>query len=152
MVVNNSNYSEAKMLIRKPSSEVFEALINPEITKNFWFTKSSGKLEANKSVTWEWEMYQVSAVITVIAIIENEKIKFEWNNPARTVEFTFDRMGDNSTYVSVKEYGYTETGEKLLAIIRDSTGGFTTVLDGMKAFLEHGINLNLIKDKFPTGH
>lgn len=149
---SNSNYSEAKMLIRKPSSEVFEAMVNPEITKNFWFTKSSGKLEVNKSVTWEWEMYQVSAVVNVIAIVKNEKIKFEWNNPARTVEFQFESMSDNSTYVSVKEYGYTETGDELLAIIRDSTGGFTTVLDGMKAFLEHGINLNLIADKFPTGH
>jgi uncharacterized protein YndB with AHSA1/START domain len=149
---SNSNYSEAKMLIRKPSSEVFEAMVNPEITKNFWFTKSSGKLEVNKSVTWEWEMYQVSAVVNVIAIVKNEKIKFEWNNPARTVEFQFESMSDNSTYVSVKEYGYTETGGELLAIIRDSTGGFTTVLDGMKAFLEHGINLNLIADKFPTGH
>jgi uncharacterized protein YndB with AHSA1/START domain len=152
MLDSNSNYSEAKMLIRKPSSEVFEAMVNPEITKNFWFTKSSGKLEANKSVTWEWEMYQVSAVVNVTTIVENEKIKFEWNNPARTVEFQFESMSDNSTYVSVKEYGYTETGEQLLAIIRDSTGGFTTVLDGMKAFLEHGINLNLIADKFPTGH
>lgn len=149
---SNSNYSEAKMLIRKPSSEIFEAMVNPEITKNFWFTKSSGKLEVNKSVTWEWEMYQVSAVVNVIAIVKNEKIKFEWNNPARTVEFQFESMSDNSTYVSVKEYGYTETGGELLAIIRDSTGGFTTVLDGMKAFLEHGINLNLIADKFPTGH
>jgi uncharacterized protein YndB with AHSA1/START domain len=149
---SNSNYSEAKMLIRKPSSEVFEAMVNPEITTNFWFTKSSGKLEVNKSVTWEWEMYQVSAVVNVIAIVKNEKIKFEWNNPARTVEFQFESMSDNSTYVSVKEYGYTETGGELLAIIRDSTGGFTTVLDGMKAFLEHGINLNLIADKFPTGH
>ena len=152
MLESNSNYSEAKMLIRKPSSEVFEAMVNPEITKNFWFTKSSGKLEVNKSVTWEWEMYQVSAVVNVIAIVKNEKIKFEWNNPARTVEFQFESMSDNSTYVSVKEYGYTETGDELLAIIRDSTGGFTTVLDGMKAFLEHGINLNLIADKFPTGH
>lgn len=152
MLDSNSNYSEAKMLIRKPSSEVFEAMVNPEITKNFWFTKSSGKLEANKSVTWEWEMYQVSAIVNVTTIVENEKIKFEWNNPARTVEFQFESMSDNATYVSVKEYGYTETGEELLAIIRDSTGGFTTVLDGMKAFLEHSINLNLIADKFPTGH
>jgi len=31
----------------------------------------------------------------------------------------------------------------------DSTGGFTTVLDGAKAWLEHNINLNLIMDKFP---
>jgi hypothetical protein len=34
-------------------------------------------------------------------------------------------------------------------VIKDNTGGFTTVLDGLKAFLEHNINLNLIMDKFP---
>lgn len=32
--------------------------------------------------------------------------------------------------------------------IVDTTGGFTTVLDGLKAYLEHGIKLNLVEDKF----
>lgn len=36
-----------------------------------------------------------------------------------------------------------------MEIIKDSTGGFTTVLDGLKAFLEYNINLNLIADKYP---
>jgi len=30
-------------------------------------------------------------------------------------------------------------------------GGFTTVLDGAKAWLEHNIHLNLITDKYPKG-
>jgi len=33
--------------------------------------------------------------------------------------------------------------------IKNNTGGFTTVLDGLKAYLEYGIKLNLIGDKFP---
>lgn len=36
------------MLIRKPSAEVFNALVDPAITTKIWFTKSSGKLEAGK--------------------------------------------------------------------------------------------------------
>jgi uncharacterized protein YndB with AHSA1/START domain len=44
------------MLIRKPVAEVFEAFVNPDITMKFWFTKSSGRLEAGKQVQWEWEM------------------------------------------------------------------------------------------------
>lgn len=47
---------EAQMLIRKPVSTVFQAFLDPTITTNFWFTKSSGKLEVGKTVTWEWEM------------------------------------------------------------------------------------------------
>jgi uncharacterized protein (DUF2249 family) len=31
----------------------------------------------------------------------------------------------------------------------DSTGGFSFVLAGVKAFLEHGIELNLIADHAP---
>jgi uncharacterized protein YndB with AHSA1/START domain len=49
--------AKAEMLIRKPVAEVFEAFINPEITTKFWFTKSSGRLEAGKQITWTWEMY-----------------------------------------------------------------------------------------------
>jgi hypothetical protein len=67
------------------------------------------------------------------------------------VVFTFRYIAADRTYVTAKETGYTETGAELIAAIRDSTGGFTTVLDGMKAFLEHGICLNLIGDKFALG-
>ena len=149
MTDKNSNCAEGQMLIRKPASEVFEAFIDPAITKNFWFTKSSGRLEVNRKVTWEWEMYNVSTTLVVKEIIQNEKIMFEWGEPTTTVEFTFKTLSDGSTFVTVTECGYNKSGEELLAAIKGSTGGFTTVLDGLKAFLEHGINLNLIVDKFP---
>ena len=45
------------MLIRKPSADVFEAFINPEITTQFWFTRSSGRLNVGKQVQWDWDMY-----------------------------------------------------------------------------------------------
>jgi hypothetical protein len=37
------------MLIRRPAADVFEAFVNPDITTKFWFTKSSGRLEAGKA-------------------------------------------------------------------------------------------------------
>ena len=48
------------MLIRRPLNDVFEAIVNPEITTNFWFTRASGRLEVGKPVEWSWEMYDVS--------------------------------------------------------------------------------------------
>jgi uncharacterized protein YndB with AHSA1/START domain len=36
------------MLIRKPVANVFEAIVNPDITTKFWFTKGSGRLELGK--------------------------------------------------------------------------------------------------------
>ncbi|MGE5393737.1 MAG: SRPBCC family protein [Candidatus Saccharibacteria bacterium] len=146
---SNSSQAHARMMIRKPVAEVFNAFIDPSITKNFWFTRSGGKLELNKTLTWEWEMYNISASIWVKEILQNRKIVIEWGEPATNVEFQFTSISQHSTYVQIIESGYHETGDKLLKHIIDSTGGFTTVLDGLKAYLEHGINLNLIADKFP---
>ena len=149
MTNNKSICAEAQMLIRKPVEEVFEAFINPSITRNFWFTKGSDRLEVDKKITWEWEMYNVSTTVVAREILQDQKIVFEWDDPSKTVEFKFKELDDDSTFVTVTEYGYNKKGDELLAIIKDSTAGFTTVLDGLKAFLEHRINLNLIADKFP---
>lgn len=141
---------ETQMLIRKSASEVFKAFIDPEITTHFWFTKSSGKLEKGKSVKWEWEMYGVSTDVLVTEIIQDEKISMQWGNPQTTIDYLFTPVASESTYVVIKNYGFNQTGNELLKEVMNNTGGFTTVLDGLKAYLEHNINLNLIADKFPN--
>jgi len=140
---------ECQMMIRKPVSEVFQAFIDPGITTKFWFTKSSGKLEKGKTITWEWEMYGVSAEVKVIDIIANKHITIEWGSPTTTVNFEFSELNTASTYVVIKNSGFKEKGEELIEAIKNNTGGFTTVLDGLKAYLEYGIELNLVRDKFP---
>lgn len=142
-------FVQAQMLIRKPIQEVFEAFIDPEITTNFWFTKSTGKLEEGKTVTWEWEMYGAKSEVKVLQIIPNQLIKTEWGLFSNNVDYEFKEM-EKGTLIIIKSYGYSETGDELLSVINDNTGGFTTVLDGCKAYLEHGINLRLIEDKFPS--
>jgi len=149
MKKENQEYAGAQMLIRKPVEQVFEAFIDPAVTKNFWFTRSSGTLALNKRITWTWDMYNASTTVLVKEIIKNKKIIIEWNDPPTIVDFDFKVLSDISTYVTIKNYGFDKTGDDLIDAIRDSTGGFTTVLDGLKAFLEHDINLNLIVDKYP---
>ena len=127
------------------------SFLSPEITTNFWFTKSSGQLEVGKTITWEWEMYGISTNVLVKEIIQNKKISTKWGDPATTVDYEFIALTDETTYVVIKNYGFKETGDDLIQAIKDSTGGFTTVLDGLKAYLEHNIKLNLIGDKFPKG-
>lgn len=149
MEFNKSHTVETQMLIRKPVAQVFEAFVDPAITTNFWFTRGSGKLETGKSVSWEWEMYGVSTDVKVKEIVDNQLIRIEWDEPSTTVEFIFRSLGDGNTYVIIRNYGFRQTGDELLNVIKDATGGFTTVLDGLKAFMEYGINLNLVQDKFP---
>src|SRR5687768_17497924 len=149
MEYNSAHSVETQMLIRKPIAQVFEAFIDPSITRNFWFTKGSTKLEAGKTVVWEWEMYGVSTKVSVKEIVNNKLIRVEWDEPPTTVEFIFKALSDSNTYVVIRNYGFEQTGDELLNVIKDATGGFTTVLDGLKAFMEHGIHLNLVPDKFP---
>ena len=137
------------MLIRKPAAAVFQAFLDPTITTNFWFTQSSGLLEIGKTITWDWEIYGVSTKVLVKDIIPNKKISIEWGEPATNVDFEFTALTEETTYVVIKNYGFRETGDELISVIKDSTGGFTTVLDGLKAYLEHNIQLNLIGDKYP---
>ena len=139
----------AQMMIRKPVATVFNALIDPAITTRFWFTKSSGVLEVGKPITWEWEMYGASAIVVPGEIIKNRLIAFTWGDPPVMVEFSFSSQGQNETYVEVKNYGFQLSGTELIAAVIDNTGGFTTMLDNMKAYLEYGIQLNLVQDKFP---
>jgi len=141
------------MLIRKPVADVFEAFINPDITTKFWFTKSSGSLEVGKQVQWDWEMYEISIPVTAKAIEPNKRILIEWPGYSglTTVEWTFESQGDGGTFVNITESGFSADGDELVKQVTDSTQGFTLVLAGLKAFLEHNIRLNLVADRFPKG-
>jgi uncharacterized protein YndB with AHSA1/START domain len=145
--------AKAEMLIRKPVAEVFEAFVNPEITTKFWFTKSSGRLEGGKQVTWSWEMYNHSAQVTVKEVEKNKRILIEWSayGAPTTIEWIFTPSKNDSTFVSVTNTGFQGDGDEIVAQALDSTGGFTWVLAGLKAYLEHNIMLNLIADRFPKG-
>jgi uncharacterized protein YndB with AHSA1/START domain len=145
--------SKTGMLIRKPVAEVFEAFINPDITTKFWFTKSSGRLEIDKQVQWDWEMYNISIPVTAKAIELNKRILIEWPGYSglSTVEWTFEPQEDGTTFVRITESGFTGNGDELVKQVADSTQGFTLVLAGLKALLEHDIRLNLVADRFPKG-
>jgi len=95
-------------------------------------------------------MYNVSSEVRVKEVVPNQRISIEWDNaPVTTVDFEFTALTDDTTYMVIKNYGFDQTGDDLIQAIKDNTGGFTTVLDGLKAWLEFGIELNLVRDKFP---
>ena len=142
--------AETGMLIRRPVAVVFEAIVNPEFTTQFWFTRSSGRLVAGRPIRWDWEMYDISIQVTAKVIEPNHRIVIEWpgySGPT-TVEWTFAPR-DDGTFVKVTESGFTGTGDQLVKYVADSTQGFALMLAGLKALLEHGVKLNLVRDRFP---
>jgi uncharacterized protein YndB with AHSA1/START domain len=141
------------MLIRRSVADVFATFIDPEVTTKFWFTKSSGRLEAGKQVKWEWEMYDVSTQVVAKVIEPNKLIIIEWDGYSgrTTVEWKFTPQKDGTTFVSITESGFSGDGDELVKQVTDSTGGFGWVLAGLKALLEHKVQLNLVADRFPKG-
>jgi hypothetical protein len=98
--MDSNVYVEAQMLIRKPVEDVFEAFINPEVTTHFWFTKSTGRLEEGKTITWEWEMYGVKRSESSS---DNSEPTYQnrMGNPSVNVDYEFKTM-ENGTLLSLK--------------------------------------------------
>lgn len=145
--------ARAAMLIRQPVAKVFEAFIDPAITSRFWFTKSTGRLEPGKHITWTWEMYDISTQVIVKEIEPNKRIVLDWGNDGEmtTVEWIFTPYEGDATYVTITNSGFQGDGDKVVRDALDSTGGFTWVLAGLKALLEQNVELNVIADAFPEG-
>src|SRR5262249_37707341 len=141
LTLTHAPVANTGMLIRKDVAKVFDAFIDPAITTKFWFTKSSGRLEPDKRVQWEWEMYGASAQVEVKAITPNERIVIEWTGygAPTTVEWTFTARPDGTTFVSVTESGFGGDGDQVVQSAIGSAGGFTWMLAGLKALLEHDV-------------
>jgi hypothetical protein len=57
----------------------------------------------------------------------------------------------SQTFVRVQESGWTGDADRLTRYVADSTQGFTLLLAGLEAWLEHRIQLNLTLDRYPKG-
>lgn len=137
------------MLIRRAAAEVFEAFVDPAITRRFWFSRGSQRLEPGATVTWHWDMYGASATVVVRAIEPGRRILIEWPTP---VEWRFTPQGEQATFVEITARGFTGSAAEQMATALDVMGGFSYLLAGCKAYLEHGIELNLVADHRPDAH
>ena len=138
----------AEMLIRRPAAQVYQAFVDPAITTRFWFSRASGPLQPGSSVTWYWDSYRASATAQVDALQPNRLIRLRWPLP---VEWQFDDRGDNTTMTTINASDFSPDDDGVAQAI-DNMGGFMLVLAGCKAWLEHGIALNLVNDKAPYAH
>lgn len=151
MFLNQIPVVKAEMLIRRPVAEVFEAFVDPQITTKFWFTKSSGRLEAGKNVRWEWEMYGVADELYVKEIEPDKRISVQ-SSDGSTIDWVFTARADNETFVTITSAGFVGNGDEIVSQAIDSMGGYTIVLCGLKMYLEHGVTPQFVEDKSPDAH
>ena len=145
--------ASAEMLIRRPAAEVFEAFVDPAITSRFWFSEGSGRLAPGRRIRWTWRWYDFGVDADVKAVEPNKRILVEWSGYGypTSIEWIFTDRSDSTTFVKVTSKGFQGTVEEAAQMAVDATEGFSFVLAGAKAWLEHGIQLNLVPDRFPDG-
>jgi uncharacterized protein YndB with AHSA1/START domain len=143
--------AKVSMMIRRPASEVYRAFVDPEITTKFWFTKSTGRLDEHQRVRWDWEMYGVHSDVEILELQPNERIVITWSGyqARERVEWTFTDRGDGTTLVTIEDSGFVGESDEVAEQAVNATEGFAYTLAGAKAWLEHGLRLNLVPDKFP---
>ena len=152
MELHEAPVASVGMLIRKPVATVYEAFVDPAVTSKFWFTHGSARLDAGRTVEWEWRMYAFKSPVEVRELVKDKKIVVGWGDPATTVEWTFTPMLDGAaTFVAIRNSGFQGSLDAQVKSALDSTDGFALVLAGAKAWLEQGIAIGLIVDRHPQG-
>jgi len=83
----------------------------------------------------------------------NKRILVEWSayGMPTDIEWVFTARRDGTTFVSITNSGFGGSPQEIASNAVGSTEGFSFVLAGAKALLEHNVLLNLVPDRFPDG-
>ncbi|MGG3468651.1 SRPBCC family protein [Neobacillus pocheonensis] len=130
-----------KMKILVPANEVYEAFVDPAKIGNFWFSSSSERWEAGKTITLKYDEYNAQGDIEVIEIEENKKIVFAWgsNGEGHIVTINLEDLDNSSTIIEVTEEGFNENDDEFVGQIIDNKEGWVYMLTCLKGYLEFGI-------------
>ncbi len=133
---------EAGIQILKPAAEVFEAIVDPVKMTNYFISKSSGRMEEGKIITWKFPEFKMEFPVRVGKIIKNKFISFYWDidNLELLVEMTLTLGKGNATVVTVTEKS-RNNDEEGIKWLMGNTEGWANFLACLKAYLEYGINI-----------
>jgi len=134
---------KASLVMLKPVHEVFEAIVDPVKMSNYFNANSTGRMEENKTVTWQFPEMDMKFPIRIDKVNQDQYISYYWKDFDGTethVEITLTPKKENTTFVTVTEKSRNndEAGIKWL---KGNTEGWANFLACLKAFLEYGINL-----------
>ena len=135
------------MIVDRPVHEVFEAVADPkELSSYFTTGGASARLEAGKTVTWDFHDYPGAFPVHVKDVVPDERIMFEWqgDEPGAkrdiSVTMTFTSVEDGRTKVEVAETGWSDSDAGVKASYGNCMG-WSQMLAALKAWKEYGINL-----------
>ena len=147
--------------IARPVHEVFEAVADPATLSRYFTTGgASGRLETGATVTWDFADFPGAFPVEVVEVVPDERIVLKWEanegeppnlsdsdgkvreaNYKTTVTMTFTPLDDDTRkLVEIREEGWREN-QGALAASYGNCQGWSQMLDALKVWVEHGINL-----------
>jgi uncharacterized protein YndB with AHSA1/START domain len=128
--------------ILKPTSVVFEAIMDPQKMSNYFISKSSSRLEEGKQIFWQFPEFDNEFPIRVGKIENDKYISFYWDMEGfeLLVEISLTIRGPQSTLVTITEKS-RKKNEAGIKWLQSNTEGWANFLACLKAYLEYGINL-----------
>jgi uncharacterized protein YndB with AHSA1/START domain len=104
--------AKARIQIRKPPSEVFNAFADANQMSRFWFTRHDDGLKRGESVPWFLGdgAEAMSFDVRVKELESSNKLVIEWagydGNPTQ-VAWMFEKTEDGDTILTIEETGFT---------------------------------------------
>lgn len=134
---------QAAIQIGKPSGQVFEAIVDPDIMKNYFISKGTARLEAGTTVYWQFPEFPFDSPVRVLAVEPPRLVRFCWDastGEELTVTITLTPRHDGSTVVRVTEMGMADDAAGRAWLV-GNTEGWANFLACLKAWMEYGVNL-----------
>ena len=131
------------MQIQKPSSEVFEAIVDPEKMSNYFISESTGRMEEGKTLEWKFPEFDIVFPVRIGKIEKDKYISYFWDSEdgkELLVEMLLTPGENNSTILTITEKSM-ENNEAGIKWLMGNSAGWANFLACLKAYLEFGINL-----------
>ena len=142
--------AKARILIRKPPAAVFAAFADARAMSQFWFARRDAGLKAGETVAWfiGSNEHAVSFDVHVEVLIHPSKLVISWERDGAFTQITWTLAATEggATILTIEEAGFAGDADAIAAQILDSTGGFNQVIVAAKAWIEHGVALNVVAD------
>ena len=142
--------AQARIRIRRPPAEVFAAFADAGAMSKFWFTRRDEGLKEGETVAWFLGSgeHAVAFDVRVEELRPPNKIVIAWerNGVLTQITWTLEATERGDTILTIEEAGFAGGADAIVAQALDSTGGFNQVILAAKAWVEHGVALNVVAD------
>lgn len=144
------NYT-VKTKINRSVSEVFNAVVDPELICKYFAERTDGGLIEGNRVTWFWQDWGEYPV-NVISVDQNRLVKIafdtkDWKKTGEdeiactiTAELEFESINEGSSNLTISESGWG-TDDAGLKGSHENCSGWTHFAMCLKGYVEHGLNL-----------